>query len=350
MKSLKFENITFGYDAKIPIFQNLSFEIKTPTLNKGHITALMGSSGSGKSTLLKLILGTEKPQKGNILCNPQQPIIAYLPQEPILFEHLSAIQNARYFESTSFYKKRFDEILFSELVQSLNIFDVLQTQKSVSELSGGQRQRLSLLRALSIRPDILLLDEPTNGLDAEVKLQFLNKLREIVLKYNLLVIYVTHHKLETELLVDEIIYLSKDEQTGYINRIFQDSLLGFIEKPPLLEAVKVFNYPKPNLLKFSLDSNYLKQYQNDMTDFFYLCIEDKQIKFSPDKGFDYKIISSNPIYSLLELTDSQQILSVYSGVVPNDSNMKLHLDGNILQYKADNFFDKVVNIQNNQII
>ena len=53
MKSVKFENITFGYGKDKPIFQNLSFEVSNPSSDKGHVVALMGASGSGKSTLLK---------------------------------------------------------------------------------------------------------------------------------------------------------------------------------------------------------------------------------------------------------------------------------------------------------
>ena len=210
MKSLSFNNISFGYNHDTPIFKDLNLEIKA---KQGHVVALMGASGSGKSTLLKLILENEKPQTGSIKFDMSNPVIAYLPQEPVLFEHLTPMQNARYFQRSSYYKKHFNENLFWELITSLNIQDVLEKSKSVLELSGGQRQRLSLLRALSIQPDLLLLDEPTNGLDATVKLQFLNKLREVVLKYGLMVIYVTHHKLETELIADEVIYISSNSKS-----------------------------------------------------------------------------------------------------------------------------------------
>ena len=169
MKFISFENITFGYRKNDPIFKDLSFKISGSDSGRGHVIALMGASGTGKSTLFKLILQTEKIQNGAISFDKKEPVIAYLPQEPVLFEHLSPKQNARYFERSSYFKKRFNESLYNELIHSLNIDDVLKETRSVLEMSGGQRQRLSLLRALSIQPDFLLLDEPTTGLDAEGK-------------------------------------------------------------------------------------------------------------------------------------------------------------------------------------
>lgn len=347
MKSLKFDNISFGYNPKKPIFQNLSFEIKNPLTDKGYVSALMGASGSGKSTLLKLILGTEKPQQGKIICVPETPVIAYVPQEPILYEHLTPLQNARYFATTNFYKKRFDEKLFEELATSLNIIDVLRNSKSVLDLSGGQKQRINLLRALSIRPDFLFLDEPTTGLDAEVKLQFLYKLREIVVQQNLLVVYVTHHKLETELVVDEITYIAKDTTTNSIQRVFQNNLLDFIQCPPLLEAVRVFDYPKPNLLKCKMHNNSLvvAHVSDKSEDCCYLDIDPHKIVFT-DTGWQTKIIAQNPIFTLIEVENSGQYLSLDTPAY-NIIKTTFSLNGNFNCYMLNGTFLEVFNAKIN---
>lgn len=60
MKSLRFNNISFGYNKNNPIFKDLSFEIGGHGKNAGHVAALMGASGSGKSSMFKLILQTGK--------------------------------------------------------------------------------------------------------------------------------------------------------------------------------------------------------------------------------------------------------------------------------------------------
>jgi ABC-type Mn2+/Zn2+ transport system ATPase subunit len=335
MKKISFENITFGYQPKQPLVEDLSFTFQNPTEDKGYVIALMGASGAGKSTILKLMLGTERPQKGTITTSPENPIIAYLPQEPVLFEHLSPLANARYFATTAFYKKRFDESIFADLVQSLQMQEVLAKSKSVLELSGGQRQRLSLLRALSIKPDFLLLDEPTTGLDAEVKLQFLHKLRELVMCYNLLVVYVTHHKLETELIVDEIAYIAKNADTNRINKIFTDSVSNFIKSPPLLEAVKVFNYPKPNLIQARMEAGKLiptLPVESTCTG----VITDENLVFSETEGFAYRILTSNPIYTLLELTDTKQTIALNTSSLPTQLLDKVAFVGKMSQYDKKN--------------
>lgn len=348
MKSLKFENITFGYPGQKPIFQDLSFEISSPEEDKGHVTALMGASGAGKSTLLKLIMGTLHPNKGKIVAQPEKPVIAYLPQEPVLFEHLSPLQNARYFETTSFYRKRFDNALFEDLADSLNMREVLALSRSTQDLSGGQRQRLSLLRALSIRPDMLLLDEPTTGLDAEVKLAFLHKLREIVLRYKLLVVYVTHHKLETELVVDDIVYLHKDEKSGTIQRVFKDSLVNFVNHPPLMEAAKVFNYPKPNLLRCKVVDGEVRLAGNEEDETMMIDVKEKFLIFG-DTGFQYRIIAQNPLFTLVELEDTKQLLTLNKTIQGVNNNQYLTLNGDFTIYISSGAASNNMYIQQNCI-
>lgn len=346
MKSLRFNNISFGYNKKNPIFKDLSFEIGGHDTNTGHVAALMGASGSGKSSMFKLILQTEKLQGGKIDFGIENPVIAYLPQEPVLFEHLTPTQNARYFQRSEFYKKKFDESLYQELVVTLNLQDVLENAKSVLELSGGQRQKISLLKALSIRPDLLMLDEPTTGLDAEVKLQFLNKLREIVTKYNLLVIYITHHKLETELIADEIIYLSKYNSDENISKLYQDDIVSFIKQPPLLEALKVFTYPKPNILRGKLESGLFIP-TDDVTgkDFFYLGLVEENISFS-EKGLPFKVIASNPINTIIKFENTNQFININTNKLPLNSIGNILIEGAFNLYDLNGCFSKKIIIKN----
>src|SRR5258706_13249612 len=151
----------------------------------------MGLSGSGKTTLLKLLLKEEKPKKGDLLINPEDCRISYLSQEPVLFEHLSVMDNAKYFLKLRSTRTHFDKEGFALAQQELGLAAILKTSSSVLELSGGERHRVALLRALSIKPALLLLDEPCRGLDIPVRQEFLFYLRRLVDELGLAVVYVT---------------------------------------------------------------------------------------------------------------------------------------------------------------
>lgn len=322
MKSIQLHKIQFNYKKGKPVFDKFSLQL-TQQAAAGKVTAIMGSSGSGKSTLMKLLLGIEKPLSGSITMQPARPVFSYVPQEPVLFEHLSIEDNARYFRFAGAFKTRFNEALYSELVLSLDLEEVINAKKSVLELSGGQKQRLSLLRALSIEPDFLLLDEPCNGLDAEVKRSFLNKLREITQRYGLFVLYITHHKLEAQLIADDIVYLVQDKRDGSVKQAAQGSITEFMEKPPVLEAAYVFRFPDVKVLpvQTGADGN-IRLAESENTASEYWLVDDKNIQLSTDKGFPFKVVSESPLYTIIrnELVAVEWVLpaALLKGVAVND--------------------------------
>lgn len=346
MNELTFYKVSFGYPKQPLIFDNVSFNLQLPNPNRGHIVALMGASGSGKSTLLKLVLKTLSPEKGNIHTTPQIPIISYLPQDAVLFDHLSPLQNARYFERIIAYKNHFNSDLFEQLSDVLGMKSVFNTTKSVSELSGGQRQRLSLLRALSIKPDILLLDEPTNGLDSDVKIQLLQELRRIVVEQKILAIYVTHHKTEAELCADEVLFLHKSGVSQAI-QVFQNSIEDFIEIPPFLDAVKVFNYPHPNIVKCFIEHNTLQM--KGAGDNLFLSIKSGNITFSNHSGFDFEVITRTPVFTTIKL-NTDNLLTLPTNKITNGNNFKLLFNGKLNVFDYSHKYLKTIEVSNNNII
>lgn len=328
MKHIGLENINYGYVKNNLIFENLSLNIYNDNGN-GKIVGLMGDSGCGKSTLLKLILGVLYPQRGWLKTNPTEPVFAYLPQEPVLFDHLSPLANAKYFAKTKNYRKRFDNNIFEELKESLNLVDVLQKSNSVLKLSGGQKQRLALLQALSIQPDFLLLDEPTTGLDAEVKLQFLNKLKFLTNKYNLLVVYVTHNKTEAEITTDEIIYIPRKTNSA-INQVYHQKTSDFITAPPILEAISVFKYPTPNIIELNQLKSHLSF--NVDEDNVLAFIDEKNIHFSNENGIAFRVTGSNQVYTNIEFIDSKQQLALHTEFLNNKNGQKINFVGRIPVY------------------
>jgi len=298
MKNIQINNISFSYKKGKGVFQDFSLQLEQQGEN-GKVTAIMGSSGSGKSTLMKLLLGIEKPVSGKIEMFPLNPIFSYVPQEPVLFEHLSINDNARYFKFAGAFKKRFNENIYNELVKSLGLEDVINASKSVLELSGGQKQRLSLLRALSIEPDFLLLDEPCNGLDAEVKRSFLNKLREITQRYGLFVLYITHHKLEAQLIADDVVYLVQDN-SSIVKQAAQGTILEFIQHPPVLEAAHIFRFPAVKILPLKKDAAGNIQIAKDGKEISeYWLVEDDNIQINKDGQFSFKVVSKSAVYTVI---------------------------------------------------
>lgn len=344
--SLKFDNVTFGYNKLQEVLSNVTFEINNKEAKKhGHVAAIMGESGAGKSTILKLILGIESGYIGTITTTPITPTISYVPQEAILFEHLTPLQNARYFENVSNYKSKFDLNLFESLVATLDLKNVLQS-KSVLELSGGQRQRLSLLRALSIRPDFLLLDEPCTGLDAEVKLQFLYKLRQLIQEFDLFVLYITHHQDEARIIANDVIYLTKDEKTNCVSKVIKGEIRDFVHQTPTLEAAKVFHFPDLNIIPIKVEENKIYPTKENLTSNS-ITLKSENISFNNEAGFEFKVISSSPMFTQIKLNGSKILLIV--------DKQNIHefkyccFDGDCNEYNSTGFFLGKLKIAKNKI-
>ena len=104
MPLVKVENLSFGYPGQGRLFKGLGLSLgsaggESEDGIRGRVIALMGASGCGKTTLLRLIAGLERPAVGTLKFEPVDIPISYLPQEPVLFEHLSRRDNARDFET-----------------------------------------------------------------------------------------------------------------------------------------------------------------------------------------------------------------------------------------------------------
>lgn len=353
MINIEINNLVFSYKEAKQVFG--SFTLNLTSENKhGHIITVMGPSGSGKSTLLKLLLQIEKPQSGSINIFPHSAVISYVPQEPVLFEHLSPEKNARYFQFAGIYKNRFDENLYLELIKTLDLKDVVEKSKSVNEISGGQKQRLSLLRALSVNPDLLFLDEPCNGLDADVKKSFLNKLREITERYGLFVLYITHHKLEAQLIADEVVYLIHNKKDFVVRNAVKASIQSFINEPPILEAATVFRFPDVKILPtVALIDNKLSviSERSKISERFdgFVLFEEHNISFNKKDGIPFNILTKSPVYSIIhhDITDIELMIS---SAQLNGYNVGervfLKLNGPVLTYNSEGLLKSIDEIHN----
>lgn len=166
------------------------------TIADGEKIAIRGESGKGKTTLLRIIARLEKPTGGEI--SGYDPAdIAYMFQEPRLFENLSVWENVAVV-CPDYPKSAAKEKASSYLARVGLDTD---SDKYPSALSGGMKQRAALARALCAEKKILLLDEPFSALDRETKREMLTLVKEYTQTRTL--ILVTHTQEDADFLCDK---------------------------------------------------------------------------------------------------------------------------------------------------
>ena len=173
-KTFELKNIYYQYDKK----SDFSLENVNLSFRRGSKIVIIGKSGSGKSTLVKIISGLIKPTNGNIKFNGEikedvfnlwSNNLAYLPQEPFLFDDTIQTNIVLTKNQNLINYKRYKEIIkksgLYEYICSLKNGDKKIIGDKGKLISGGQRQRISLARALYFGKNTLVLDEATTGVD-----------------------------------------------------------------------------------------------------------------------------------------------------------------------------------------
>ena len=193
--------------------------LEVPT---GSLTALLGPSGGGKSTLLRIIAGLDTPDSGRVRIEGEDLTgtparhrgVGFCFQHYAPFRHLNVRRNVSFGldirrRPKAEIKARVDELL--ELVGLAHL-----GERYPSQLSGGQRQRMALARALAIEPKVLLLDEPFGALDAQVRTQLRQWLRDLHDTLNVTTVLVTHDQEEAMEVADRLAVVNHGhlEQVG----------------------------------------------------------------------------------------------------------------------------------------
>ncbi|MCA0964694.1 sulfate/molybdate ABC transporter ATP-binding protein [Salipiger bermudensis] len=196
------------------------------TIPSGALVALLGPSGSGKTTLLRILGGLEIPSAGRVRFDGQDATglrvqdrrAGFVFQHYALFRHMTVFENIAYGLRARPRRSRPTKAEIDRRV--LRLLDLIQLPdigpRYPSQLSGGQRQRVALARALAIDPRMLLLDEPFGALDAKVRKDLRQGLREIHDSTGLTTVFVTHDQDEAMELADVVVVMSmgRIEQVG----------------------------------------------------------------------------------------------------------------------------------------
>ncbi len=205
-------------------------------VESGSLTALLGPSGSGKSTLLRIIAGLETSDAGEILLagkdatalTPQKRNVGFVFQHYAAFKHMTVRDNIAFGlkvrkRPKAEIRERVDELL--HLVQ-LEGFG----HRYPAQLSGGQRQRMGLARALAPEPQVLLLDEPFGALDARVRAELREWLRQLHDVVHVTTVFVTHDQAEAMEISDQIAVLNHGrlEQVGAPRQLYDEPASEFV--------------------------------------------------------------------------------------------------------------------------
>ena len=225
------------------IIPDLSLDISA-----GEFFTLLGPSGCGKTTLLRMIAGFNTIESGDFYFNetrindvePSKRRIGMVFQNYAIFPHLTVRKNVEFgLRNMDVPHGKVRDLAqeYIELVQIGRWADQMPDR-----LSGGQQQRVALARALVTSPDVLLMDEPLSNLDAKLRLEMREVIRDIQRRVGTTTVYVTHDQ-EEAMAVSDRIAVMKDgviQQLGtppdLYHRPANRFVAGFIGRSNLLGA------------------------------------------------------------------------------------------------------------------
>jgi peptide/nickel transport system ATP-binding protein len=216
---------------------DISFDIR-----KNEVFVLAGESGCGKTTTGRVILNLTAPSDGSITYGgvdltaiTKQEMKALRPKLQIIFQDPYESLNPR----LSIHDSIGEALQVNRLAE--NREELLQRIKMAMEdvrlfppedfiyryphmLSGGQRQRVVIARAIVTQPEFIVADEPVSMLDASIRAEILQLLKELIKKYDLTYLYITHDLASARYIGDRIaiMYLGKIVEYGPVGRVIDN--------------------------------------------------------------------------------------------------------------------------------
>src|SRR5947208_12456619 len=221
------------------------------TAEEGSLLVLLGPSGCGKSTTLRLIAGLEQPDSGTVMIGetdvthltPAQRKIAMVFQSYALFPHLSVAENIVFGLRVRRVSADERATRLQRTAGLLGLGKLLD--RKPSQLSGGQQQRVALGRAIVAEAPVCLMDEPLSNLDAQLRQEMRQEIRNLQRELGITMVYVTHDQVEAMTMADRVILLSA-------GRITQNGTpADLYECPASLFVARFIGTPPMNILALS---------------------------------------------------------------------------------------------------
>jgi ATP-binding cassette subfamily B protein len=211
--AIRFENVSFAYEATRPILADLSFEVAA-----GRTVAIVGLSGAGKSTISRLLFRFYDVTGGRILIDDQdirdvtqtslRAAIGMVPQDTVLFNDTIRynIRYGRWDASDPEVEEAARQAQIDGFIRRAPKGYETEVGERGLKLSGGEKQRVAIARTILKGPPILLLDEATSALDSHTEKDIQDELDRVAENRTTLVIA---HRLSTIINADEILVLDR---------------------------------------------------------------------------------------------------------------------------------------------
>ncbi len=237
--NIKLENVSKQFKNVLAV-DHLNIEI-----SDGELICLLGPSGCGKSTTLSMIAGLEKPSEGAIHFDgenvneveAEHRDIGMVFQNYALYPHMTVLENIMFPLKMRKYKK---SVMIEKALKVAELMQIIELKnRKPSQLSGGQQQRVAIGRALVKEPKILLLDEPLSNLDARLRIELRDEIRNLQRKLKITTIFVTHDQEEAMSISDKILLMNKgiSQQYSSPKEMYREPnnqfVAGFLGNPPM---------------------------------------------------------------------------------------------------------------------
>ena len=201
---IELKNITASYG------ENLVLRDFSLSVADGEFVALLGASGCGKTTALKIIAGLMTESLGEVWLDgkeiskvlAERREAAMVFQKPLLFPFLNVAENVGFGLKMRNLPKAETRQKVAEALSLVKLEGF--ENRSAKQLSGGQEQRVTLARALVTNPRVLLLDEPFSALDAGLRIEMRNLVRQLQQRLKITTVFVTHDQEEAVSTADRI--------------------------------------------------------------------------------------------------------------------------------------------------
>jgi putative spermidine/putrescine transport system ATP-binding protein len=205
-------------------------------IEPGEFIALLGPSGCGKTTVLRVLAGFERPDEGRVLVDgrdlshvsAQKRDMGMVFQSYSLFPNMDALHNVAFGLRMRGQRGPVRIAKAGEILELVGLAD--QARKYPHQMSGGQQQRVALARALAIEPRVLLLDEPLSALDAKVRGELREQIRQLQQRLAITTVFVTHDQEEALSMADRVCVMSRGriEQTATPAELYSRPTTAFV--------------------------------------------------------------------------------------------------------------------------